>query len=242
MEWKNSTRMAVLIDADNVPYKSIAGILAEVSKIGTVTLKRIYGDWTSQSVVGWKNVLHKYAITPIQQYAYTTGKNATDSAMIIDAMDILYEGNMDGFCIVSSDSDFTRLAVRLRESGNYVLGIGERKTPEAFIASCDKFVYIEVIDAELSQSASVGEKMGSEQRDWLIRVISQAINDLSSDDNAAVFLGDLGNYIIKKHPDFDARNYGFYQLTPLIKSLNAFTISEQTTENPNVKHVYIKNK
>ena len=135
-------KLAVLIDADNVPYANIKGMLEEIAKYGILTIKRIYGDWTKPTVAGWKSILLDYAITPIQQYSYTTGKNATDSAMIIDAMDILHTDKVDGFCIVSSDSDFTRLAVRLRESGKFVLGMGEKKTPNPFIVSCDKFVYI----------------------------------------------------------------------------------------------------
>lgn len=139
-------KLAVLIDADNVPYSNVKGMLEEIAKYGTLTIKRIYGDWTKPTVSGWKSVLLDHAITPIQQYSYTTGKNATDSAMIIDAMDILHADKVDGFCIVSSDSDFTRLAVRLRESGKFVIGIGEEKTPHSFIVSCDKFIYIEILN------------------------------------------------------------------------------------------------
>lgn len=142
-------KLAVLIDADNVPYANIKGMLEEIAKYGILTIKRIYGDWTKPTVAGWKSILLDYAITPIQQYSYTTGKNATDSAMIIDAMDILHTDKVDGFCIVSSDSDFTRLAVRLRESGKFVLGMGEKKTPNPFIVSCDKFVYIEILGGDI---------------------------------------------------------------------------------------------
>lgn len=146
MAEQKDQKLAVLIDADNVPYENIKGILNEVTKFGIPTIKRIYGDWTKPTVSGWKPTLLENAITPIQQYSYTSGKNATDSAMIIDAMDILHDEKVDGFCLVSSDSDFTRLATRLRESGKFVLGIGEKKTPKPFIVACDKFVYIEVID------------------------------------------------------------------------------------------------
>ena len=144
----NDLKLAVLIDADNIPYSNVKGMMEEIAKYGTPTFKRIYGDWTRPTTTGWKGVLLQNAITPIQQYSYTSGKNATDSAMIIDAMDILYTGRVDGFCIVSSDSDFTRLATRLREAGMKVIGIGEKKTPDPFITACDKFIYIEILSAE----------------------------------------------------------------------------------------------
>ena len=145
MQTLNDLRLAVLIDADNIPYSNVKGMLEEIAKYGTPTFKRIYGDWTKPTISGWKSVLLENAITPIQQYSYTKGKNSTDSALIIDAMDILYSGKVDGFCIVSSDSDFTRLATRLREAGMKVIGIGERKTPHPFIVACDKFIYLEII-------------------------------------------------------------------------------------------------
>src|SRR5918996_1674923 len=152
MNSEKDIRLAVLIDAENIPYHSVKDILEEIAKYGTPTFKRIYGDWTKPHVMGWKTVLLEHAIMPVQQYSYTQGKNATDSAMIIDAMDILYSGKVDGFCIVSSDSDFTRIATRLREAGMMVYGIGERKTPNAFIASCDKFIYLEIITDEESET------------------------------------------------------------------------------------------
>src|ERR1044072_3316775 len=145
METTNDLKLAVLIDADNVPYANVREMFEEIAKYGTPTFKRIYGDWTRPTVSGWKNVLLENAITPIQQYSYTSGKNSSDSALIIDAMDILYSGRVDGFCIVSSDSDFTRLATRLREAGMKVIGMGEKKTPEPFIAACDKFIYLEIL-------------------------------------------------------------------------------------------------
>src|SRR6187399_2026918 len=145
MDFQKDSRLAVLIDADNVPYSNVKGVMEEIAKYGTPTFKRIYGDWTKPTVSGWKSVLLENAITPIQQYSYTSGKNSSDSALIIDAMDILYSGKVDGFCIVSSDSDFTRLATRLREAGMKVFGIGQKKTPNPFIAACDKFIYLEVI-------------------------------------------------------------------------------------------------
>lgn len=238
---KNDQRIAVLIDAENVPYRNISGILREIARYGTPTIKRIYGDWTRQTSSGWKSHLLEHAITPIQQYSYTSGKNASDSAMIIDAMDILYEGNIESFCIVSSDSDFTRLAVRLREAGKTVIGIGETKTPNPFIATCDKFIYIENIDMEDTIDDEKKEKLNSKAGQRLVSLISQSVNDLA-DDNGYVFMGDLGNLIMKKQPDFDPRTYGFHQLTPLIKSIDEFDIEERRIPNTNVKHVYIRNK
>lgn len=240
MQTKNDKRIAVLIDADNIPYSNIGGVLREVARYGTPTIKRIYGDWTRQTASGWKSHLLSHAITPIQQYSYTTGKNATDSALIIDAMDILYEGNVERFCLVSSDSDFTRLAVRLRESGKYVIGMGEQKTPTAFIASCDKFVYIENIEKDVpAVRPSINGQQTADQK--LYELIAESVNDLA-DDNGYVFMGDLGNHIIKKQPDFDPRSFGFHQLTPLVKSMNAFEIEERRIPDTNVKHVYIRNK
>ncbi len=148
MEINADLKLAVLIDADNVPYANVKSMMEEIAKYGTPTFKRIYGDWTKPQLSGWKKVLLENAITPVQQYSYTTGKNSTDSALIIEAMDILYTGGVDGFCIVSSDSDFTRLAIRLREAGKKVFGIGEKKTPAPFIVSCNKFIYIEILEKE----------------------------------------------------------------------------------------------
>ncbi|CAM4148436.1 NYN domain-containing protein [Erysipelothrix inopinata] len=238
---KDDQRIAVLIDAENVPYANISGILREITRYGTPTVKRIYGDWTKQTASGWKSHLLEHAIIPIQQYSYTSGKNSSDSAMIIDAMDLLYEGNVDSFCIVSSDSDFTRLAVRLREAGKYVMGIGEEKTPTPFIASCDKFVYIENIDKIEKNVQASDEKLNNKMKQQLSSLISASIVDLA-DENGYVFMGDLGNSIIRKHPDFDPRTYGFHQLTPLIKALGSFDIEERKIPNTNVKHVYIRNK
>lgn len=234
-------RIAVLIDSENVPYKNIGGVLREVAKYGTPTIKRIYGDWTTQQASGWKGVLLEHALTPIQQYSYTSGKNSTDSAMIIDAMDLLYEGNVERFCIVSSDSDFTRLVIRLRESGRYVIGIGERKTPNAFIVACDKFIYMDIID--LVETKGIDNKKGVDHvvQNKLVQLIRSSINDLA-DDNGYVYMGDLGNHLMKKQPDFDPRNYGYYQLTPLLKALNKFDIDERKTPNSNAKLVFIRNK
>jgi len=243
MQELNELRLAVLIDADNIPYSNVKGIMEEIARYGTPTFKRIYGDWTKPNLSGWKAVLLENAITPIQQYGYTTGKNSTDSAMIIDAMDILYSGRADGFCIVSSDSDFTRLVIRLREAGMKVIGIGEKKTPNPFIVACDKFIYIEIINAVLDKEEEKAEKELPEvQKSELLKVISTAIDDLSEDENGWAFLGEVGNLILKKQPDFDPRNYGFLKLTPLIKSLGAFEIDERRSAKRNIKLIYIRNK
>ena len=243
-------RLAVLIDADNVPYSNVKGMLEEIAKYGTPTFKRIYGDWTKPTLSGWKTVLLENAITPIQQYSYTTGKNSSDSALIIDAMDILYTGGVDGFCIVSSDSDFTRLATRLREAGMKVFGIGEKKTPAPFIASCNKFIYIEILKKEdkiVSNAKTSKETLRKQQpsvasvnRD-LIKLITESINDIDEEDGW-VFLGVLGNLILKKQPDFDPRNYGHKKLIDLIKSIPQIKIDERASGKNNISHYYVRTK
>jgi len=249
---KNDLKLAVLIDADNVPFSNVKGMMEEIAKYGTPTTKRIYGDWTKLPDKGWKSVLLENAITPIQQYGYTTGKNATDSAMIIDAMDILYSDKVDGFCIVSSDSDFTRLATRLRESGMKVIGIGEKKTPNPFIVACDRFIFIEVIEGAkkkkvVAATASPDDKKKEEKSLTKIDVdtidiIESSIEDIAEDDGWA-FLGDVGNLIVKKKPEFDPRNYGFSKLTPLMKSLsNLLEIHERESDKKGIKHVYVRLK
>jgi uncharacterized LabA/DUF88 family protein len=249
MDIQRDLRLAVLIDADNVPYANIKEMLEEIAKYGTPTFKRIYADWTKPTVSGWKTVLLENAITPIQQYSYTTGKNATDSAMIIDAMDILYSNRVDGFCIVSSDSDFTRLATRLREAGMKVIGIGEKKTPSPFISACEKFIYIEIlkqttapvakdIKGKIEKTTQANNASIEKVNDTLIKLLTDSINDLA-DENGWAFLGDLGNFIIKKQTDFDPRNYGFNKMLPLIKSIDLFQVDERDTGNNN-KLVYIK--
>lgn len=243
-------KLAVLIDADNVPYSNIKGMMAEIAKYGTPTTKRIYGDWTKPTVSGWKGVLLENAITPIQQYSYTQGKNATDSAMIIDAMDILYSEKVGGFCIVSSDSDFTRLATRLRESGMKVIGIGEKKTPTPFIAACDRFIYIEVLekDDDKTQSKRTTRKKVQQAKTLhkidrrTLNLIFDSIEDLSDEDGWA-FLGDVGNLIIKKSPEFDPRNFGFQKLTPMLKYLSKdIEIDERDSDNKRIKHVFVRMK
>jgi uncharacterized protein (TIGR00288 family) len=239
-------KLAVLIDGDNIPSAYVKEMMEEIAKYGNPTIKRIYGDWTNPGLNKWKVVLLENAITPIQQYAYTKGKNATDSAMIIDAMDVLYTKNVDGFCIVSSDSDFTRLATRLREAGKQVYGIGEKKTPEPFVVACDKFIYIEI----LKNQSKVNEEDKTKEKETVdkvsnktIKLISNTINDLSDDDGWA-FLGDVGNLLQKKQPNFDPRNYGFQKLTPLIKSISNFEIDHRETSkgNRNIKLIYVRNK
>ncbi|MGE4568881.1 MAG: NYN domain-containing protein [Bacteroidales bacterium] len=247
MKEKNDLKLAVLIDADNIPYSGTKATLDEIAKLGVPTIKRIYGDWTKPTVAGWKPVLLENAITPIQQYSYTTGKNATDSAMIIDAMDILHSQKVDGFCLVSSDSDFTRLATRLRESGMLVVGIGEKKTPNPFIVACDKFIYIEIIGAKESpRRKAVAYPLpsaGDEAIDpALIRLLEDTIDDLTEDEEWT-FLAEVGKLLMKKRPDFDPRNYGFSKLTPLIKSLpDRFEIDEREVENSRIKHIYVRNR
>ena len=265
----NDLHLAVLIDADNIPYSSIKGVMQEIAIYGTPTIKRIYGDWTSPHVTGWKKPLLEHAITPIQQYGYTSGKNSTDSAMIIDAMDILYSGKTDGFVLLSSDSDFTRLAIRLREAGQKVIGIGERKTPSPFIVACDKFIYIEVIRdhqrkreaqdqqvspgkarskaAEKTQEKPAEQPKRNEKNQEHeplpppIQLIADSIADTADEDGYA-FLGELGNLLLKKQPDFDARNFGFMKLTPLLKSIPRFEIDVRQTKDANIKHIYVRDK
>lgn len=242
-------KLAVLIDADNVPYANVKEMLEEIAKNGTPTIKRIYADWTKQTSAGWKNVLLENAITPIQQYSYTTGKNSSDSAMIIDAMDILYSGKVDGFCIVSSDSDFTRLATRLREAGMTVIGFGERKTPQPFISACDKFIYLEILKVTTVPPKNVTKTTAKPQKEErsskvdaeTIRIITESVNDLA-DESGWASLGSLGNYILKKKPDFDPRNYGFPKLLPLIKYINLFDIDERESGINNIRHIYLKQK
>lgn len=251
MENNKELRLAVLIDAENVPSNNLKGMMEEIAKYGTPTFKRIYGDWTKPHINRWKNVLLENAITPIQQYSYTQGKNASDSAMIIDAMDILYTGRVDGFCIISSDSDFTRLALRLREAGMKVIGMGEKKTPAPFIVACDKFIYIEILKPEETPAKKTEEvasdatpEIQLQKADKaLINLISASITDLA-DESGWAFLGEVGNLILKKQPDFDPRNYGYKKLAVLIKSIGAFELDERLTDkgNGNIKHVYVKVK
>ena len=240
--------LAVLIDGDNIPSAYVKEMMEEIAKYGNPTIKRIYGDWTKPHLSKWKSILLENAITPIQQYGYTTGKNATDSAMIIDAMDILYSEKVKGFCLVSSDSDFTRLATRLREAGVHVIGIGEKKTPEPFIVACDKFIYIEILkyqaeenELETTKSKSSHKSSVDKITPKVIKLIASTISDLADEDGWA-FLGDVGNLLQKKQPNFDSRNYGFQKLTPLIKSIKKFEIEQRESPKGRFKLIYVKNK
>lgn len=241
-------KLAVLIDGDNIPSAYVKEMMEEIAKYGNPTIKRIYGDWTKPALSKWKNMLLQNAITPIQQYGYTSGKNATDSAMIIDAMDILYSEKVNGFCLVSSDSDFTRLATRLREAGMNVIGIGEKKTPDPFIVACDKFIYIEILKSESEENESESNESKSVEKNNIdkitpkvIKLISSTIADLADEDGWA-FLGDVGNLLQKKQTNFDSRNYGFQKLTPLIKSTKKFDIEQRESPKGRFKLIYVKNK
>ena len=290
-----SLRLAVLIDADNASRTAMRDVMAEIAVYGTPTVKRIYGDWTTPNMAFWKPILLENAITPLQQYSYTTGKNATDSAMIIDAMDILYTGSCDGFVLVSSDSDFTRLATRLREAGKKVIGMGEKKTPNPFIVACDKFIYIEVIRAEAKEALAKAEQEAAQAAEpapaakaepapakeaaksakksrkkavepapapvpepepepqpspgpaqkkvpkEVVHLIADAM-DMIADEDGYVFMGELGNLLIRQQPDFDHRNYGFSKLTQLIKSIDRFEVDVRQTSNPHSKHIYLRDK
>ena len=240
--------IAVLIDGDNIPSAYVKEMMEEIAKYGNPTIKRIYGDWTNPRLNKWKTVLLENAITPIQQYGYTKGKNATDSAMIIDAMDILYAGKVNGFCLVSSDSDFTRLATRLREAGMQVFGIGEKKTPNPFIVACDKFIYIEILknqSAEVTTGSTEEKSKGKSEVDKItpkdLRLIATTIEDIADDDGWA-FLGDVGSLLQKKQPNFDSRNYGFQKLTPLFSSINAIEVERREDSRGRKKLVYVKMK
>jgi uncharacterized LabA/DUF88 family protein len=251
---EKNLKLAVLIDADNIPSAHVKEMMEEIAKYGNPTIKRIYGDWTKPHIARWKSILLENAITPVQQYAYTSGKNATDSAMIIDAMDILYSSKVTGFCIVSSDSDFTRLATRLREAGMAVIGIGEKKTPDPFIVACDKFIYIEILggddddddddnenDANGKRKPPKPKKTFAKITPTVVRLIASSISDAADEDGWA-FLGDVGNLIQKKQPNFDSRNYGFQKLTPLISSIGKFEIETRDSPRGKFKLIYVKNK
>ena len=245
----NDKRYAVLIDADNISEKYIKFILDEISNDGIATYKRIYGDWTKPNLSSWKNVLLEHSITPIQQYRYTTGKNSTDSAMIIDAMDILYSEYVDGFCLVSSDSDFTRLAARLRESGMDVIGMGESKTPKPFIAACNKFKYLDLL-AMADQPAGTTTRKSKEEQEGSDRIsnydtIRKAIITIvqeNDDEDGWIFIGDIRNKLQKRYPDFDVRNFGFNKFTPFIQSLDLFEIKSERISGSNNKLIYVREK
>ena len=240
---ENTDKLAVLIDADNAQPSIVDSLLAEIANYGVASVKRIYGDWTAPSLKGWKDVLLQHSIQPMQQFAYTKGKNATDSAMIIDAMDLLYTSNFNGFCIVSSDSDFTKLASRIRESGLLVYGFGEQKTPSAFVSACDKFIYTEVLRAKTDESKAIIKKTSTElkQDTKLVSLLRNAV-EASSDESGWAQLGPVGSNIAKQSPEFDPRNYGYGKLGELVSAAKIFDIEERQIGSTNSKAIYVRDK
>lgn len=241
---QTQAKLAVLIDADNAQPAILEGLVAEIAKYGSASVKRIYGDWTKPKLKGWKEVLLEYAIQPIQQFEYTTGKNSTDNAMIIDAMDLLYTGKLDGFCLISSDSDFTRLASRIREAGLMVLGFGEKKTPKAFVGACDKFIYTEILrktesDTSVSKTTLSTTKLRSDTK--LVNLLRNAVENAAGETGWA-YLGNVGHNVSNFTPEFDPRNYGYTKLGDLIRATGLFEINERTSENSPAKSVYVRDK
>jgi uncharacterized LabA/DUF88 family protein len=240
---ENSIKLAVLIDADNAQPSIVDGLMIEIANYGTASVKRIYGDWTGPDLKGWKDILLQHSIQPIQQFAYTKGKNATDSAMIIDAMDLLYTGKFDGFCIVSSDSDFTKLASRIRESGLLVYGFGEQKTPSPFVAACDKFIYTEVLRSKTEEGKPISKKSSRElkQDTKLVTLLRNAV-EASSDESGWAHLAPVGSNIAKQSPDFDPRNYGYGKLGELVSATKLFDTEERQIGNTTSKTIYVRDK
>lgn len=236
MPTSDTVRLAVLIDADNATASVAKELLEEVAKYGTATVKRAYGDWTTQNLVGWKEHLLRHAIQPIQQFAYTTGKNSTDAAFIIDAMDLLYAGSVDGFCLVSSDSDFTRLATRLREAGKVVYGLGERKTPDAFIAACDKFIFFEVLKRPTGSAMPVQVKDVPDLRELLLPALKQTARD-----DGWASLSAVGSFVAKNNVSFDPRNYGFTKLSELVRKQPFLEVKESPDASGFV-HLHVRTK
>ena len=238
-----SSKLAVLIDADNAQPSIINALLAEIANYGVASVKRIYGDWTAPNLKSWKDELLDHSIQPMQQFAYTKGKNATDSAMIIDAMDLLYTGNFDGFCIVSSDSDFTKLASRIRESGLLVYGFGERKTPSSFVSACDKFIYTEVLRTGEEEDGGLKKKTTNEMKQdtKLVAALRKAV-DASSDESGWAQLGPVGSHVANQSSNFDPRNYGYEKLGELVKAIKLFDIEERPIGNGRSKAIYVRTK
>jgi uncharacterized LabA/DUF88 family protein len=238
---ERTDRLAVLIDADNAQPGVVDGLLAEIANYGTASVKRIYGDWTQPGLKKWKEVLLEHSIQPIQQFAYTRGKNATDSAMIIDAMDLLYTENFDGYCLVSSDSDFTKLASRIRESGLYVYGFGERKTPAAFVSACDKFVYTDVLRAKVDESEAIAKRSTAQlkQDTRLVSLLRNSVES-ASDESGWAQLGTVGSTIAKQSPEFDPRNYGYQKLGELVRATKLFETEERLAGDGNSKIVFVR--
>ena len=240
---ESTDKLAVLIDADNAQPSIVEGLLAEIANYGIASVKRIYGDWTAPGLKGWKEVLLQYSIQPIQQFAYTTGKNATDSAMIIDAMDLLYTGNFNGFCLVSSDSDFTKLASRIRESGLVVYGFGEQKTPSPFVSACDKFIYTEVLRAKTDESKAITKKSSTKlkQDTKLVTLLRNAV-EASSDESGWAHLGPVGSNIAKQSPEFDPRNYGYGKLGELVSATGLFDVEFRQLGDTSSKVLCVRDK
>jgi uncharacterized LabA/DUF88 family protein len=240
---QSQNRLAVLIDADNAQPSITEGLLAEVAKYGVASVKRAYGDWTTSSLSGWKPVLLEHSIQPIQQFRYTVGKNATDTAMVIDAMDLLYTGRFEGFCLVSSDSDFTRLACRIREEGVLVYGFGEKKTPKPFVSACDKFIFTEVLrfqeDAEPASKPKTGRELKGDAK--LVSLLRSAL-EAASDESGWGNLGTVGNNIVKQAPEFDPRNYGYSKLGALAEATNLFEVDKRPQSDGHSTVIYIRDK
>ncbi len=234
-------RLAILIDADNSQPRIIEGLLGEIASHGVASVKRIYGDWTTSQLGGWKKVLLEHGIQPIQQFAYTQGKNSTDSAMIIDAMDLLYTKNFDGFCIVTSDSDFTRLASRIRENGLFVYGFGEKKTPKAFMGACDKFIYTENLRGDYVDAKEIKKTRYKDIKKDIktLALIKEVVEDMA-DESGWSYLATVGNVLVKRSPEFDPRSYGFYKLGELMKNSNEFEFKEDKFSR--TKAMYVRAK
>ncbi|GAA2455991.1 NYN domain-containing protein [Actinomadura vinacea] len=242
---ENTAKLAVLIDADNAKPAMVEGLLAEVARYGTAHVKRAYGDWTGTRLKGWKEQLLAQSIQPIQQFAYTTGKNATDAAMVIDAMDLLYSARFDGFCIVSSDSDFTRLAARIRESGLTVYGFGERKSPKPFVAACDKFIYIENLQSTAAPAEAKPTPRTSATKlkgdTGLVNLLRHAV-EAASDDDGWAQLASVGHIITKQRPDFDSRTYGYTKLSDLLAATTLFDLDRRTPGDGKAAIIYVCDK
>lgn len=244
MDSTTTYKLAVLIDADNAQPYITENLLAEIAKYGTANVKRIYGDWTQPQLGSWKELLLQHSIQPIQQFGYTKGKNSTDSALIIDAMDLLYTGKFDGFCLISSDSDFTKLAARIREAGLKVYGFGEKKTPDPFVAACDKFIYTEVLKVDKDEKGTKKKKPPInelKQDTKLVNLVRNAI-EASSDESGWAHLAPVGSYIAKQSPGFDPRNYGYQKLGELVKAMNLFKFDYRSVGEGQSEAIYIKDK
>jgi len=240
---ENTVKLAVLIDAENASPGVADDLLTEIANYGIASVKRIYGDWTAPNLKGWKEILLQHSIQPVQQFTYTKGKNATDSAMIIDAMDLLYTNNFDGFCLVSSDSDFTRLASRIRESGLLVYGFGEQKTPTAFVSACDKFIFTEVLRSKSDDSGAIVKKSSSElkQDTKLVNLLRNAV-EASSDESGWAHLGSVGSNIANQKSEFDSRNYGYRKLGELVSATKLFDMEERQIGGNGSKALYVRDK